>query len=378
MKVEPRLLLMSVLLLFMITSESKAQDMHGRLYRIRVNDKYGFIDRQGTVVVPPTLADAEEFSEGLALVTKRDRVGFIDSHGSMVIEPVFYRAESFADGLALVLAPGGEKNNGVWAYIDRTGKIVFHLFDYFYPSYDPQSFSEGLAAYCKNDKWGYIDKSGKTVIEPQFDRAFAFSEGLAKVRIGEHYGFINSQGQLVIKPQFPRPYAPDILMRPHPTDHDLRFHDARASVGIGPHHQWAYIDQTGKVIFTIPPNHYSPFSFSEGLAKMRDASGDEGFFDTKGNVAIEPRWRNVEDFSEGLAAVEWRNSSQTPCENNNCWGYIDHNGKPVIERQFSTARSFQGDLAWVSITIPRFNYSDSYKQGYIDRTGKFVWSMIIR
>jgi hypothetical protein len=377
MKVEPRLLLISVLLLFMITSESKAQDKHDRLYRIRVNDKYGFIDRQGQVVVPPTLADAEEFSEGLALVAKKDRAGFIDSHGRMVIEPRFYRAESFADGLALVLAPGGEKNNGVWAYIDRTGKIVFHLFDYSYPSYDPRSFLKVWQPTAKTTSGATSIRAAKRSLS-WFDRAFAFSEGLAKVRIGEQYGFIHHRASSSLKPQFPRPYTPDILLRPHPTDHDLRFHDGRASVGIGPHHQWVYIDQTGKVIFTLPPNHYSPFSFSEGLVKMRDATGDEGFFDTKGQVAIEPRWRNVEDFSEGLAAAEWRNSSQTPCENNNCWGYIDRNGKPVIERQFSTARSFQGGLAWVSITIPRFNYSDSYKQGYIDRTGKFVWSINIR
>jgi hypothetical protein len=378
MKAKRNLLLLAGLLLTMFNIESSAQDQHDRLYRIRVNDKYGFINRQGRVVVPPTLANAEEFSEGLALVTKKDRVGFIDSHGTMVIEPVFYRAESFADGLALVLAAGGEKGNGVWAYIDRTGKIVFQLFDYSYPSFDPQSFSEGLAAYCKNDKWGYIDKSGKTVIEPQFDRAFAFSEGLAKVRVGEQYGFINSLGQFVIKPQFPRPVTVDILMRPRPTDHDLSFHDGLASVETWPDHQWAYIDQTGKVVFRIPPNHYSRFSFSEGLVRMRNAAGDEGFFDTKGKVAIEGVWRMVEDFSGGLAAVEWRNSTQTPCEHNNCWGYIDHSGKVVIGPRFSTAQSFHGDLAWVSITIPRLNWSDSYKQGYIDRTGKFVWSIIIR
>jgi hypothetical protein len=377
MNAKPNLLLLTALLLTMFTIDSMAQDKHDRLYRIRVNDKYGFIDRQGRVIVPPTLVDAEEFSEGLALVTKKDRVGFIDSHGRMVIEPVFYRAESFADGLALVLAAGGEKNNGVWAYVDRTGKIVFRLFDYVYPSFDPQSFSEGLAAYCKNEKWGYIDKTGKTVIEPQFDRAFAFSEGLAKVRVGEFYGFIDPEGKIVIKPQFPRPYTVDILLRPRPTDYDLSFHDGLAAMGIAPDHQWGYIDQTGNVVFMISRNHHSPFSFSEGLVKMRNDAG-AGFFDTKGNVAIEPRWGTVEDFSEGLAAAEWRNSSRTPCEHNNCWGYIDRHGKVVIDRQFSTARPFQGGLAWVSITIPRLNWSDSYKQGYIDQTGKFVWSMIIR
>jgi len=361
-----------------VSVHCKAQEKSETLYRIRVKDKYGFIDRSGKVIVPATLADAAEFSEGLACVRKLTRFGFIDTTGRFAIEPTYFRADPFADGLALVLVFGRTSNKGTWCYIDKTGKAVIKLQDRTYPSFAPESFAEGRAVFYEGQKCGYLDKTGKTVIEPQFDRCFAFAEGLAKIRIGELYGFIDKSGKTAIALQFPRPYTPDILGRPHGSDHDLCFHDGLASVEIGPTRKWAFIDQTGAVVFAVPNNQYSPFSFSEGLVRMRNDQGDEGFLDSHGKIAITPIWLSVTAFSEGLAAVEKRSNYQGGCEHNNCWGYLDRAGRVIIEPQFSTAGPFRGGLAWVVRSIPRRNYSDAYQQGYIDTSGHFVWSTIIK
>lgn len=368
----------SLLLALSLQSLAQDQDQPERLYRIRVKDKYGFIDKAGNVIVPATLANAGEFSEGLAPVWKGNHVGFINTSGRFAIEPSFIRAELFADGLALVLAPGGAQNNGVWSYIEKTGKVAIKLQDYAYPAFEPESFAEGRAVYYIDQKCGYIDKTGRTVIEPRFDNCFAFAEGLAKVRIGELYGFIDRAGTMVIKPQFPRPYVPDILGRPYPTDYDLGFNDGLATVEFGATRKWAYIDKTGAVVFAVPHDQYSPFSFSEGLVRMRNEHGGEGFLDTNGNIAIEPVWSSVEAFSEGLAAVEQRDNYQRGCEHYNCWGYLDRAGRVIIEPQFSSAGPFRGGLAWVTIAIPRRDYSATYKQGYVNRRGEFVWSTRVR
>lgn len=45
-----------------------------------------------------------------------------------------------------------------------------------------QTFSEGLAAVCKNGKWGYIDTTGALMIDPQYQEANPFSEGYAIVK----------------------------------------------------------------------------------------------------------------------------------------------------------------------------------------------------
>jgi hypothetical protein len=49
------------------------------------------------------------------------------------------------------------------------------------------------------------------------------------------------------------------------------------------------------------------------------------------------------------------------------FGYIDKNGKFVINPQFDRAGDFENELApvWVA-----------GRQGYIDKSGKFVWNPV--
>jgi hypothetical protein len=54
-----------------------------------------------------------------------------------------------------------------------------------------------------------------------------------------------------------------------------------------------------------------------------------------------------------------------PVKSGGRWGYIDKQGKIVINPQFDRAWDFLGGLAWVMI---------GDKLGYIDKEGKYVWS----
>lgn len=374
----------SLIAIFFLTLSIKtnASEKPEMLYKISVsdkrgNDKYGFINKTGKIIVPPIYYEAGEFSEGLAYVKNEERLcGFIDTTGNFVIEPKFYNATFFSEGLAAVVIPEGTDGKGYWAYIDNSGKIVIKLSN-FYP-YNPPPFSDGLALFFKDGKWGYIDKTGKVAIELKFEFAFSFSEGLAKVRIGDKYGFIDIQGSMVIKPQFPRNWTVNMIRKRFPSDYDSPFRNGLALIQKTDESSFTgFIDKTGKTIIDLRPNFNAYFSsFSEGLVHVRDANYDVVFLDVNGNVAIKSPWRDAEDFAEGLAAVDIRNSSRQSCDNNNCWGYIDKTGNYAIKPQFSSVKPFRGGLAWVWVTIPRGNYSDSYKQGYINKTGKFVWFTI--
>ena len=46
--------------------------------------KYGFVDKQGKLVIPLDYGNAGSFSEGLALVEKNRKLGFIDKKGNVV------------------------------------------------------------------------------------------------------------------------------------------------------------------------------------------------------------------------------------------------------------------------------------------------------
>ena len=152
--------------------------------------KWGYIDRQGKVVIQPRFSSAYNFSEGLALVNS----GVIDEQARLVFSlpegchwiGAFYegRAEFFLDEPGLSIDKTG--------FLDKQGKVVIQ------PRFDEVGkFREGRAwvrvgsklddGGMFNDlvggKWGYIDRSGQWVVKPKFDYAAGFSDGLAKVMI---------------------------------------------------------------------------------------------------------------------------------------------------------------------------------------------------
>jgi hypothetical protein len=91
--------------------------------------QWGFMDKTGTIVVPPRFGFARDFSEGLAAVNVRGKLhdnsvhggkwGFIDASGALVIPAVYSDVRSdFHKGLAYV------EENDQPIYIDRKGKRV--------------------------------------------------------------------------------------------------------------------------------------------------------------------------------------------------------------------------------------------------------------
>lgn len=59
------------------------------LASVKVNGKYGFINKKGKVVIPHEFDDAGFFSEGLADVKINGKYGFINKKGKIVILPEF-------------------------------------------------------------------------------------------------------------------------------------------------------------------------------------------------------------------------------------------------------------------------------------------------
>ena len=108
-----------------------------QMERLEQSFKYGYINEDGQMVVNPMFESARSFGEGLAAVcvghgcyikplgeTKQDgeeqKWGFIDKAGKMVIPPQFANVNDFHEGLAA--ASVGDK----WGYIDKTGKFVIN------------------------------------------------------------------------------------------------------------------------------------------------------------------------------------------------------------------------------------------------------------
>lgn len=66
------------------------------------DEKYGYGDPRGRVVIPLEYDKADLFSEGLACVSKGELSGFIDTTGKVIIPLQFAGAGRFTDGLSVV------------------------------------------------------------------------------------------------------------------------------------------------------------------------------------------------------------------------------------------------------------------------------------
>lgn len=205
----------------------------------------GYMDRSGRcrIRMQPGWHELADFHEGLAAVRVGEDWGFINKNGRLVIPARFQRAYTyffqagclfdddagdpprFSERLAAV------KVGKLAGFIDWTGRVVIE------PRFEAAlPFSEGRAAIREGGKWGFVDRSGAVIIEPRFDEVREFSEGLAAVRQGKHWGYIDPEGAVAIQPQY---------------KHVLSFHGGLAKVFVGGKSS-IYIDMQGRKVQDLP------------------------------------------------------------------------------------------------------------------------------
>ncbi len=255
----------------------KKYDYKGNYYEglalVKLNDKWGYIDKSGNEVIPIKYDYVDGFSEGLARVNLNDKWGFIDKSGKEITPLKYDYASELSEGLAAV------KLNGKWGFIDKNGNEVVP------PKHDnTYDFREGLACVKLNGKWGFIDKSGNVVIPFKYDDAHPFSEGLASVELNGKCGFIDKSGNVVI----PLKYigAGDF------------------NKGLAPVKQngkWGFIGKSGNEV--IPFKYDDASSFKEGLAAVK-LNGKWGFIDKSGNFVIPLKYDYANSFFEGSVTVK--------------------------------------------------------------------------
>ena len=138
-----------------------------------LQQRFGFISKEGKYLIPPSYSAARPFSEGLAGVSTVDiqsladveqfTMGCINTHGQICINPQYTTVEPFLDGLAVA----GVYKKGVWKYlfIDKNGKQVGSS-DYLWAS----GFNKGITYVTSNidkvRKISLLNTSLKTIWGP--------------------------------------------------------------------------------------------------------------------------------------------------------------------------------------------------------------------
>lgn len=292
---------------------------------------FAFIDTAGRVKIHlHSRQAARSFAEGLAAVSLDDKWGFIDPNGSFVIQPQFGWVGDFSEGLALVTTASTDHywdRDTLFGYIDRTGKYVIR------PRFNwGGRFAEGLAPVCigscrgsaRSDLIGYIGRDGKYVLAPEYGAAGPFSEGLAVAGAGAT-GFINKTGVFVIPRRF-------IFAQ--------EFAEGLAVTDQG------FINHRGEIVIAREAAAEGG-DFSSGWAAVLEGERPV-YIDKNGQVTLRPGYQAVGPFSNGLATACVSNCGPSAFGAGQNWGFMDKSGKFVISPQFGyRPQPFRDGLALV-------------------------------
>lgn len=111
----------------------------------------------------------------------KKKYGFINKQGQIVIAAKFETVQDFSDGLAAVKTVPSESSASAWGFIDTKGVMVIPAKF----SKEPFPFSEGYAVVTKRTgKDVMIDKSGE-VVSPEFAALMPFQNGFAFAYTGD-------------------------------------------------------------------------------------------------------------------------------------------------------------------------------------------------
>ena len=146
--------------------------------------------------------------------------------------------------------------------------------------------------------------------------------------------------------------------------------------------KWGYINRVGKVV--IQPQFDGGEEFAEGLANVcvgpckfvkdnpnepisfeQTWQGKHGFIDANGKMVINPRYSVAGNFHRGLALASTREFKLSGAKMQ--YGYINKQGDFVIPEQFHDGQDF-GDNGLAGVCVGE----GGDRCGFIDTTGKFV------
>ena len=117
-----------------------------------------------------------------------------------------------------------------------------------------------------------------------------------------------------------------------------------------------YIDESGS--WAIEPSYFSAGNFSEGLAAVKDESGQFGYINSDGEWVIEPAYVDVRAFSGGLATAAVYEYDENGNWTQLVWGYVRPDGTWAIDPVYYDCTSFSGGIATVAEVGHRWHIID--------------------
>ena len=331
---------------FMRDLDNEINRYQSAYYPFKLNEKFGFIQNDGEIIIAADYDQVNPFKEGLSIVLSSELFGAIDRRNHVVIDFKFDNMEDFNLGKSIV-----EKDN-LFGVIDRNGNFVFPMEfedigwltdsllyakkNGFFGIYDVDNhlqsdlilediipFSGDLARIVMNGKIGYLNKDLKIELPTEFDEVIPFTDssfiysvadkkglvhsknawktnayydeiyplnfGVSMVRINDKIGYIDARGNLLLALQF---------------DQFVNFSKAGAFTKDGAivkkKNKYMLINEKGKILFTYP--YESINEWGDWIPVMKAFKW--GFINQKAKVMTLFEYDFVEKVSNSLFIIE--------------------------------------------------------------------------
>lgn len=337
------------------------------LYVVKQNNKYGYIDSTGKIMIQPQFDYADDFVEGLAKVGTLSsspidfNFGIISPSQKWIIPPIYERLTIQTNKVIIA------RKDSVYYIFNEQGKL---LSKFKTPSI---SFANKYIAIVNkggdyllkggetylNGSWGIYKLNGQEIVPPilsnlgvttYYKNVIIYSDS------ARNTGVMNLKGHIL---------SPNKFFNIHPIKNTnlLAFQEKNFS--------WGIINKRGKIL--VPPI----YSIIDDIANERligvmhghSSHSKIGFINQKGKLAIDTIYNSASGFSENLCAVR----------KDNKWGYINTKGEIVIPFQYSKAKNFNEGRAAVSVATNKSYTEEDYyfskdKWGVIDTKGTYIVS----
>ena len=307
------------------------------VYTVIQDGLYGFYHADGTELTAAKFAYAEEFQDGMAVVSPKgspERYGYINLDGRMAVSVRYSRAFPFAQDRAFAVREHG----GALVLLDRGGRELAVFRNARLQPGDRIQFSEGLAVIPIQE----IAEDGEDVplvylvVDLEGEEVCTLTDAYVDYGNGYHDGRIavSEAGEWV-----------------EAGDGSYRRFQAKAG-------SWGYRDAAGELAEDYQYDEAAPFS--EGIAAVGRREGEDrvlyGFIDTEGGEILPLEYGGFVSFVNGSGAVLGENG---------LWAYVDDAGQLLTGFYFDAVSSFAEDAARVRIGSRRM---------VVDRSGDVLFT----
>ncbi|MDF2672073.1 MAG: repeat protein [Clostridiales bacterium] len=172
-------------------------------FREKSEDKVGYIDENGEVIIPPSFDYADAFKNGMAIVSMNNekpdaKYGLINNKGEYIIKPEYNEIKDLGEGmfaLGIPLDSDWTYSGSKYAIANSNGEI---LTDFIY--YGVSNFKDGLASANDRVSTFFITNEGKKsdiIKGVEGIGELVFFEDVIKASIDDGLYYMDKQGEVL-------------------------------------------------------------------------------------------------------------------------------------------------------------------------------------